>query len=92
MDIVYTEPNELDPKLTIEQAFEGRFLVVKIPLDSGPSDIAVEHVGGNRPRKPNVPKNGVGIPEWPVPITVLYYEASPGCRTVIVNGVAYEKC
>ena len=84
--------DELDPKMTIEEAFPGRYLIVRIPLDQGSNGISVDHLGGQTPTKPGFPKQNVGIPEAPVPITVLFWEASPGCSTVIVNGQAFEKC
>lgn len=92
MEIIYQEPRELDPDMPIKEAFEGRFLIVRIPLNQGPSGIAVDHIGGQQASKPNFPKQGVDLPDAPVAITVLYWEGSPGCRTVVVNGVAYEKC
>ncbi len=91
MALTYDTPRELDRKETIEQAFVERVIMVIIPLGAGQPSVAT--VGGQPPAsgKTGFPKQDVGMSE-PPQIMVLSWDASPGCKTVIVNGVAYERC
>lgn len=91
MALTYDDARELDPKMSIEQAFPDPVIMVVIPLGAGHASVAT--VGGQPPPsgKCGFPKQGVGMSE-PPQITVLSWDASPGCKTVIVNGVAYERC
>jgi hypothetical protein len=92
MTMVQETPNVIDPKRTIEELFgTGVSFILRVRFDSNAVDVNV--TGGSAPPagKAGFPKSDVALDE-PIQITILPWEASPGCRTVIVNGVAYERC
>jgi hypothetical protein len=91
MGLTYSTMDELDISKSVGEAFPGSNIIVRIRLDT--DEVQVIFSGGNKPPddKRGFPKSDVTISE-PLVITVLPWKSSPGCKTVIVNGVAYERC
>lgn len=91
MALVYMTPDQVDVDRPIKEVFPGANILVRIRLET--DDVHVVFTGGNPPPsgKEGFPKSDVTFSE-PLVITVVPWEASPGCKTVIINGVAYERC
>lgn len=80
-----------DPEKTIKEEFGDDVIFIMV-VDRKKTRVDLYH-NKNATNSPDFPWNEPNVKmKEPDQITVLDTESSPGCKTIIINGRAYEKC